>query len=102
MDNGGPSPLERCRDFFDQNFNKRINKINEQKKIHNLINKKDEIYTFLDNLEYELNFNISKFREEFNLSKEDFSDEYLISLYKENHCDKKKTFYAIIIKNNNK
>lgn len=98
MENGGPSPLELTRNFFDNKIYNRISELKEQKIIINIISKKDKIFMCLDNLELGLNFNIDKFRKDFNLSKEDYSDEFLISIYKENKCDKNKTFKAIIEK----
>lgn len=97
-DNGG-SPLKESRFFFSKIFDKRVSETKDNMIIHNLISKKEEIFSFLDEFEYILNFNIPKFREEFNLSKEDYSDEYLISKFKENKGDKTKTFYSIINQN---
>ena len=72
---------------------------NEKTIIANLNIKKNEIFEYLDNLELELNFNIPKFRKEFNLPKEDYSDEFLLLKCKENNWDKNKTFCDIINQN---
>ena len=99
MKNNGPSPLEKTRNYFEKNLNKRINEINDKLIISNLAIKKNEIFEFIDNLELELNFNIPKFRKEFNLPKEDYSDEFLLLKLKENNWDKNKAFCAIINQN---
>ena len=99
MKNDGPTPLEKTRIFFEKNLNKRIMETNEKTIIANLNIKKNEIFEYLDNLELELNFNIPKFRKEFNLPKEDYSDEFLLLKCKENNWDKNKTFCDIINQN---
>lgn len=98
--NSGGSPLKECTNFFEKYLNKRISEIDNQEILKNLIAKKDEIFIFLDELECELNFDIYKFRKEFNLSEEEFTNEFLISKFKENNGDKTKTFYAIINQKN--
>ena len=96
LQKGGPTPLEKTRNFFEKKLNKRLNEINDKMIIANLAIKKNEIFEYLDNLELELNFNIPKFRKEFNLPKEDYTDEYLLLKCKENNWDKNKAFCAII------
>ena len=96
MQKSGPSPLEKTRTYFEKTLNKRIIEINDKNIIANLACKKNEIFEFLDNLELELSFNIPKFRKEFNLPKEDYSDEFLLLKCKENNWDKNKAFCAII------
>ena len=96
MKDSGPTPLEKTRNFFEQILNKRINETNNKSVIANLAIKKNEIFEYLDNLELELNFNIPKFRKEFNLPKEDYSDEFLLLKCKENNWDTKKAFCDII------
>ena len=100
IENKEPIPVEKSRNFFDNNFNKRITEINDKNIIQNLINKKEEIFNILDDLEFKLNFDIQDFRKEFNLPKENYSDEYLLLKYKENNQNKTKTFYSIINQNN--
>ena len=99
MKNNGPSPLERTRNYFGKTLNKRINETNDKNIISNLAIKQNEIFECLDNLELELNFNIPKFRKEFNLPKEDYTDEFLLLKCKENNWDKNKAFCAIINQN---
>lgn len=99
LSDSGGSPLKESRFFFSKIFDKRVSETKDNMIIHNLISKKEEIFSFLDEFEYILNFNIPKFREEFNLSKEDYSDEYLIAKFKENKGEKTKTFYSIINQN---
>ena len=100
IENKEPIPVEKSRNFFDNNFNKRITEINDKNIIQNLINKKEEIFNILDDLEFKLNFDIQDFRKEFNLPKENYSDEFLLLKYKENNQNKTKTFYSIINQNN--
>ena len=85
IENKEPIPVEKSRNFFDNNFNKRITEINDKNIIQNLINKKEEIFNILDDLEFKLNFDIQDFRKEFNLPKENYSDEFLLLKYKENN-----------------
>ena len=94
--NNESSPLEKTRNYFEKILNKRINEINDKSIIANLAIKKNEIFEYLDNFELELNFNIPKFRKEFNLPKEDYSDEFLLLKCKENNWDTKKAFCDII------
>lgn len=99
----GGDPVKESNKFFEKHFNKRVSEIKNNKILHNLINKKEEIFKFLDELDEEvkLNFDINKFRQEFNLSEKDYSSEYLISKLKENNRDKAKTFFSIINQDKN-
>ena len=99
MKKEGPSPLERTRNYFEKKIKKRINETNDKNIISNLAIKQNEIFECLDNLELELNFNIPKFRKEFNLPKEDYTDEFLLLKCKENNWDKNKAFCDIINQN---
>ena len=93
----GGDPVKESNKFFEKHFNKRVSEIKNNKILHNLINKKEEIFKFLDELDAEvkLNFDINKFRQEYNLSEKNYSSEYLISKLKENKWDKTKAFCSI-------
>ena len=99
----GGDPVKESNKFFEKHFNKRVSEIKNNKILHNLINKKEEIFKFLDELDEEvkLNFDINKFRQEYNLSEKDYSSEYLISKLKENNGDKAKTSFSIINQDKN-
>ena len=99
----GGDPVKESNKFFEKHFNKRVSEIKNNKILHNLINKKEEIFKFLDELDEEvkLNFDINKFRQEYNLSEKDYSSEYLFSKLKENNGDKAKTFFSIINQDKN-
>ena len=99
----GGDPVKESNKFFEKHFNKRVSEIKNNKILHNLINKKEEIFKFLDELDVEvkLNFDINKFRQEYNLSEKDYSSEYLFSKLKENNGDKAKTFFSIINQDKN-
>jgi hypothetical protein len=99
----GGDPVKESNKFFEKHFNKRVSEIKNNKILHNLINKKEEIFKFLDELDAEvkLNFDINKFRQEYNLSETNYSSEYLISKLKENKWDKTKAFCSIINQDKN-
>jgi hypothetical protein len=99
----GGDPVKESNKFFEKHFNKRVSEIKNNKILHNLINKKEEIFKFLDELDAEvkLNFDINKFRQEYNLSEKNYSSEYLISKLKENKWDKTKAFCSIINQDKN-
>ena len=112
-------PIEKFNNYFTDKINKKA------QENMNLIHKKNKIFETLTNLENNLiqekekgqrkgnffhwnkdkkekkvdikNFDINKFRQEYNLSKEEFSDEFLKNKYIECKGNEEKLFYKIIV-----
>ena len=96
------SPIEKFQEFFEKKI--KIKEIEDENIIMNLIEKKNQIFELLYDLESEINnnkkkelktiefngFDIQKFREENGLSEEDYSNEFLLIKCKECNWDKTK------------